>query len=126
MYLQKNKWSNVKKQTYDGNKYDSGFEAGYAAELNLRLKAKQIKSWERQIKIPLEVNGFHIANYFIDFVVYHLDDTIEYVETKGLASPVWKIKWKIFEALYSEKPDVQLTVVQQRSNWRVPKAKKIK
>ncbi len=100
VYYQKNKWATAKKQVYDGNRYDSGFEAGYAAELDLRLKAKDIKSWERQVKIPLEVNGYHICNYFIDFVVYHNDGTTEYVETKGLASYSRKLKWMIFEANY--------------------------
>lgn len=124
MYYQKTKYSNVRKQTYNGQNYDSGFEAGYAAELDLRQRAKQIKSWERQVKIPLDVNGYHIANYYIDFVVYHLDGTIEYVETKGLASDVWKMKWKLFEALYGDKPGVILTVVKQANNFTLRKLKK--
>ena len=125
MYYQKNSYFTNKKQEYNKSLYDSKFEAGYAAELDLRLKAKQIKGWERQIKIPLDVNGYHITNYYIDFVVYHLDGITEYVEAKGYMTEVWKMKWKIFEALYSEKPDVKLTIVQQ-GKFRVPKARKIK
>lgn len=123
--MQVNRWTTAKKQTYNDLKYDSGFEARYAQELDLRVKWKDIKRWERQIKIPIDVNGYHICNYFIDFVVYHNDDTIEYVETKGYATEVWRLKWKLFEALYSDKPDVKLTVVKQRSNFKTPKAKKI-
>jgi hypothetical protein len=125
MYQQKKKWTTAKSTEYKGHRYDSKFEASYAADLDLLVRAGKVKSWERQVKIPLEVNGYHICNYFIDFIVYHADGIIEYVECKGVAFPVWAIKWKIFEALYSEKPDVKLTVVQQ-GNFRLPKARKIK
>lgn len=126
VYYVKNRYQTGRKTEYNGVIYDSKFEAEYARDLDLRLKAKQIKSWERQVKIPLDIGKFHIANYYIDFVVYHNDDTIEYVETKGYAHEVWKMKWKIFEALYSEKPDVILTVVQQRSYFKKSDFKKLK
>lgn len=125
MYYVKKRWTNAKKTNYGGHKYDSGFEGNYAAELDLKLRKGVIKSWERQVKIPLDVNGYHICNYYIDFIVHHLDGTTEYVETKGWQSEVWKMKWKIFEALYSDKPDVKLTVVQQGS-FKAPKARRVK
>ncbi|MCK9370385.1 DUF1064 domain-containing protein [Candidatus Dojkabacteria bacterium] len=125
MYYQKKKWTTAQKATYKDNLYDSKFEASYAADLDLLVRAKKVKSWERQVKIPLEINGFHICNYYIDFIVYHTDGTIEYTEAKGWPSPIWKLKWKMFEALYSEKPDVKLTVVQQ-GNFKMPHAKKNK
>ena len=121
-----NKWSHIKKQTFEGYQYQSGFEAGYAAELSMRLKAKEIIKWERQVKIPLIVNGFEVGNYYIDFVVYYPDGTIEYVETKGQASDVWRLKWKILEAMYSEKPNVRLMVVKQKNNFQLRKIKKVK
>lgn len=124
-YFVKNKWSTAKKCTYGGYIYQSKFEAHYAFELDARLRAGEIERWERQVKIPLDVNGYHISNYYIDFVAYYPDGTIEYVECKGLASEVWKLKWKIFEALFSDRPDVKLTVVKQRSNWTLHHAKKI-
>lgn len=125
MYLQKNKWTTAKKQVFNGQKYDSGFEASYAAELDLRKKGGDIKDWKRQEKIPLIVNGYLIANYYVDFTVFHKDGIIEYVECKGVAFPTWRIKWKLFEALYSEKPNVMLTVVKQRNNFVLRKAKKV-
>lgn len=124
MYLVKQKWTSARKSEYAGQRYDSGFEASYAAELDLRVKAKDIQRWERQVKIPLDINGFHITNYYIDFIVHHNDGTTEYVETKGWQSPVWKIKWRIFEALYVNKPDILLTVVQQGKYHR-PKMKRV-
>jgi hypothetical protein len=125
MYLQKNKWTTAKKQTYNGNRYDSGFEGSYAKDLDLLLMAQKIKSWERQVNIDLIVNGYRVAQYRIDFIVHHLDGTTEYIETKGLPDPTWKLKWKIFEATYSDLPDVKLTIVKQRNNWTMRKIKKV-
>lgn len=125
MYIQKNKWTTAKKHEYSGSKYDSGFEASYARDLDLLVKAKKIIGWDRQVKIQLDVNGYHICNYYIDFKVYHKDKTIEYVETKGYATDVWKMKWKLFEALYGDLPDVVLTVVKQRNNFTLRKLKKV-
>lgn len=98
-------------QVYNDIRYDSKLEANYAAELDWRIKAGDIKSWERQVKIPLDVNGLHITNYYIDFIVEHNDGLKEYVEVKGFETPVWQLKWRLFEALYSALPNVSLTVV---------------
>lgn len=125
VYIEKRRWSTAKKQEYDGFLYDSKFEAGYAIELDLRVKAKDIKSWERQEQLELIVNNYIVCTYRIDFTVYHNDGTKEYVETKGYATPTWRLKWKLFEALYGDKPDIQLTVVKQKSNWNIRKLKKV-
>lgn len=108
------RWGNkygAKRQEYGGKQYHSKKEAAFAADLDLRVKAGDIKSWDRQKRIPLEVNGRHITDYYIDFVVHHNDGTTEYVEVKGFETPVWVMKWRIFEALYSGIPNVSLTVV---------------
>ena len=97
--------------TYNGNIYHSRAEAGYAAELDLRLKAKDIASWERQQRIDLKAYGKHMAYYYIDFVVTHNDGGIEYVEVKGLQTPLWRLKWKLFVAQMEEtEPDATLTI----------------
>jgi len=105
-----NKFNN-KSTIYNGYPYSSKKEAAYAQELDLRVKAKDIHSWERQVNISLDVNGYHICNYKIDFVINHNDETIEYVEVKGYATDTWRLKWKLFEALYGDKKGVKLTVV---------------
>ena len=104
-----NKYSN-KKTEHNGIYYHSKKEAGEAAELDLRKQAGDIKDWERQVKISLDVNGYHIANYFIDFVIYHNDESKEYLEIKGFETEVWRLKWKLFEALYSQDKNIRLTV----------------
>lgn len=120
MYLQKNSYYKVAKQ----GKNDSKFEAGKAQELELLKRAGEIKDFQEQVKIPLVVNGYHICNYFIDFVIQHNDGEVEYLETKGWATDTWKLKWKLFESLY-DVPGNVLTVVYQGKSWK-PQHRKIK
>lgn len=113
MYNQRYSYYGTKKS----GKNDSKFEAGKAQELELMKKAGEIVGFQEQVKIPLEVNGYHLTNYFIDFVIEHKDGTLEYLETKGFATEVWKLKWKLFEALY-DKPGNLLTVEYQGKSWK--------
>lgn len=101
----------AKSTEYEGNVYHSKKEAGYAKELDLRVRAKDIKGWRRQVKIPLDVNGYHICNYYIDFIIEHNDGTLEYTEVKGFETDTWRMKWKLFEALYGDREGIKLTVV---------------
>lgn len=125
MYFKKTGWHVAKKQTVGGIKYDSKFEGGYAQELIFEKAAGKIKDFQAHYKIDLCVNGYHICNYYVDFRIEHNDGTIEFVETKGRPSPEWAIKWKLFEAIYSDLPDVKLTVIMQ-GRFKTPRAKKLK
>jgi len=112
MYIEKpqNKYRNVK-QTYKGYSYMSKREAQKAFELDMLLKAGEIKSWERQKKIELfGENGSHICNYYIDFVIHHNDGTTEFTEIKGFRTDVWRLKWKLFEDKYGKDHRYKLTV----------------
>jgi len=106
----RNKYGNISK-VYNNRLYASKKEARYAQELDLRKKARDIKSWRPQIKIDLQSNGHHICNYYIDFEITHNDDSIEFVEVKGFETEVWRLKWKIFESIYGHNPNYTLTVV---------------
>lgn len=98
--------------TYNGTVYHSKKEAGYAQELDLRIKAKDIKRWERQIKCSIDVNGFHICNYFVDFLIHHNNGDKELVEVKGFETDVWRMKRRLLEAVWlKENPDYSYTVV---------------
>lgn len=88
---------------YNGILYHSALEAHYAAELDLRVRAGELRSWERQVPIELRVNGFLIGTYHIDFVLTYQDRTKEYLEVKGLELPEWRMKWALFEALYGKR-----------------------
>lgn len=111
MPFKSNKYGAIR-QTYKGNSYHSKMEAEYAGELDYRIKAKELKRWERQKKIELYAYGVLICNYYIDFVLYHSDGTKEYVEVKGFETNEWRIKWKLFKAMMKEKePRAKLTIV---------------
>lgn len=113
MYRQKfdNKYG-AKKTNYDGLKYDSKGEAGYAEQLDWLKKAGEIKEWHRQVKISLDVEGNHICNYFVDFKVITKHDSVEYHEYKGFSTETWKLKWKLFEALIDKiDPGAELIVI---------------
>ena len=103
MYLQKrqNKYNN-KSSTYGGHTYHSKKEAAYAEELDIRVMAKELKSWERQVPLHLYVNGMKICTYTIDFVEEDMNGNKMYTEIKGFQTPEWRLKWKLFEALHPE------------------------
>ena len=102
--------------TYNGHTYHSKLEANYAAELDLRVRAGDIKSWERQVKLDLKVNGYHINNYYIDFVIKHNSGAYEFLEIKGMELEPWKTNWKILEATFEDHKrtlDDWMTVVKE-------------
>jgi len=110
-YKKKNKYNAVRTQ-YNGINYHSKFEAKVAEDLDWRIKAGEIKSWDRQVKISLDAYGRHICNYYIDFIAWHPDGTKEYIEVKGFQTEIWRLKWKIFEAMINEnEPDAILTII---------------
>jgi hypothetical protein len=78
-------------------------EAGYARDLELRKRAGEIKEIIPQFKLSLDVNGYHICNYYVDFKLVMADDTEEIHEWKGFATQLWLFKWKLTEALYGYK-----------------------
>lgn len=109
--IEKQNKYNAKSSIYNGIAYHSQKEAAYAQELDLRIKAKDIKSWKRQERIDLKVNKQHIANYYVDFLIYHNDGTKEFIEVKGFETELWRLKWKIFCAMYENKKNYKLTVI---------------
>lgn len=108
----------AKRTDYGGSVYHSKLEAAYAQELDLRMRAGDIKGWERQVRLDLRVNGQHICDYKIDFVVEHHDGSREYVECKGVEMPDWKLKWSLLEATFEDfrkHPGDRMSVVKQSS-----------
>lgn len=111
---------NAKKQNYNGMKFDSKGEAGYCEQLDWRIKAGEIISYERQVKIPLKVNGVLICNYIADFIVTGRHGEKELHEYKGLRLPLFDLKWKLLQALQSEIfPDgIELIIIQHQSFYK--------
>lgn len=104
-YIQKrrtNKFSNHRTE-YNGIYYDSIKEADYAMELDLRVKTKDLKEWKRQVPIDMYVNGEKICTYRIDFVEIDHHGNETWTEIKGFETAEWRLKWKLFSALYPER-----------------------
>lgn len=111
-YQRKGNKFGAKSSTYNGINYHSKKEAGYAAELDLLLKAGEIKEWTRQIKISLDVNGRHITNYYCDFRVITKDGSEELHEVKGFETEVYRLKRLLLEATYLfENPGIKYIVI---------------
>ena len=103
-----NKYHAVK-QEFNGERYDSKFEARVASDLDFRLRSGEIKAVERQVDFPFVVNGKRLGRFFYraDFVVTHHDGSREIVEAKGMMMPVFRLKWALMEACY---PKIKLTL----------------
>lgn len=104
----------------DGKIYDSRFEASQGNELELRKKAKDIKDYQTQVNFPLIVNGYNVGTYVADFLIIHNDGSKEILEAKGFATPVFRLKWKLVEALYSDTHTITC-VFQGKGKLRKPK-----
>lgn len=107
--LKRSKYGN-KTSFFRGQGYDSKAEVSQAMELDSMLRKGEIKGWTKQKSVDLVVNGYLICTYKVDFVIEHLDGITEYLEVKGFATSTWRIKWKLFEALYGDDPNIKLTV----------------
>lgn len=80
----------------DGIKFDSKKEAAYYVDLKLRVKAGEIVFFLRQV--PLHLPGG--VTLRLDFLEFHTDGTVHFVDVKGMRTPQYIDKKKIAEATY--------------------------
>jgi len=71
-------------------------------ELDWRIKAGEVKQWTRQHPFRLKVKDKKICTYYIDFRAELTNGIIEYIEVKGFATDLWRLKWRITEATFEE------------------------
>jgi len=93
----------AKKKVFGDRLYMSKKEARYAQDLDLLLKAGEIVSYQPQFRLKLDVNGYHICDYIVDFLVTMTDGSQELHEVKGFSTMLFQYKWRLTEALYSDK-----------------------
>ena len=116
-----NKYGAIKTE-FNGKKYDSKFEAGIAQELDLRLKAHDIKAVDAQYKveIPIYRKDGSIASYVrhkVDFRVTNNDGSYTLLEAKGVDTTDYKWRRKLLEEIWlPEHPDYDYEVVYQNRN----------
>jgi Protein of unknown function (DUF1064) len=107
----------------DGRRlYDSKREALHAQELDLRKRAGDIRDWQAQVHIRLEIDGRPVrpflgkrdAVYIADFLVelndgrHEIHEVKGYVNSKDPVTRLWMLKLGIVRAMW---PDVELVIV---------------
>ena len=107
------------RQTYNGVNYDSKLEASRAYELDMLVKAGEIKGYDRQFKVDLyfyNKRGEQIPfkSWKVDFRVHNNDGSFTLEEVKGLELADFKMKRTICEKVWLEdNPDHDLVILKQ-------------
>ncbi len=96
----------ARRTEYRGIVYASAAEATYAADLNAKMADGKILDWHRPGPIVL-VDGPKAADritYTPDFLVQLAPDAWEWVEVKGVETPAWRLKLKLWKAFGPPRP----------------------
>ncbi len=85
--------------TADGLKFDSKMELKRWNELKILERIGDIENLQRQVCFVLTAHGVDICKYIADFVYYQ--NGLKIVEdVKGVQTPEFKLKAKLFQAQY--------------------------
>ena len=87
--------------TIDGIRFASKREAYYYSQLKLMQRAGEVIYFRPQPKFKIDIEGFHICNYFADFEVMLKSGIVEFWDVKGVLTPVYKLKKKLVKAIYN-------------------------
>ena len=87
---------NAKATVVDGIRFDSKKEANYYLKLKEEVMLGTIIFFLRQVPIHL-TGGVRLV---IDFLEFHADGTVHFVDTKGVQTEAFKIKKRQAEYLY--------------------------
>lgn len=87
---------NAVKTECDGIGFDSKKEARYYEELKARQASGDVLFFIRQVGLDLPGG----VKYRVDFVVFRADGTVEFVDVKGMKTPMYAMKKKQVEAQY--------------------------
>lgn len=101
--------------TIDGITFDSRAEANYYSRLKLLQRAGEVVAFELQPTYVLQ-EGFKRGKrkvqpitYKADFLVTYADGRQEIVDVKGVRTPVYLLKKKLFEYRYPNLEIVEVT-----------------
>lgn len=81
----------------DGLRFDSKKEARYYGQLKLRRATGEIIQFLRQV--PFHLPGG--VRYVCDFLEFHADGSVHFVDTKGVETADFKAKKRMVETLYA-------------------------
>jgi Protein of unknown function (DUF1064) len=113
---------NAKKVVIDGIKFDSKIESKYYEYLKDEKSKGNIIDFEIQPKFLLqeafEKHGEKVRKieYKADFKVFLPDGTYQIIDIKGMMTPVFKLKEKIFKKKFDHKL-ILLNYVAKHGGW---------
>lgn len=87
---------NNKRVELDGIKFQSIIESEYYAYLMIMKKTFDVTHFLMQV--PFLLPGG--KKYLLDFLVFYRDGKVDYVDTKGVVTDVFKLKKSIVEDIY--------------------------
>jgi hypothetical protein len=106
--VKRKKYGNETCRCVQGHIHDSCGEAKYCTELYYQVISKDIKSYEIQRKYPLVIDRKSYGYMRVDFEVIGKDSVKYIIEYKGMPTPKWWLKVKLFKACY---PDIEYRIV---------------
>jgi len=106
----RHKYGAVRSKCLSGHNHRSKLEAKCCNRLLADLQDGKIKSYETEVRFSLSSCDDHICNYYADFLVTHLDGSLEIVEAKGMCTQVFVLKWKLMQSQY---PKLKFTIVKK-------------
>jgi hypothetical protein len=86
----------AKPQKVDNINFSSKLEANYYDTLKRRVSSGEVLFFLRQTGIDLPGG----IRYFCDFLEFHADGTVHFIDCKGIETDVYKIKSKQLAELY--------------------------
>lgn len=99
---------------YNGVKFSSRKEARYAQQLDLLVKAGVVSHYDVQPSYELQPSykqgekTIRDIRYVADFKVFYASGRVEIVDCKGVKTPVYLLKKKLFEYKF---PGLRITEV---------------
>jgi len=116
MQFPKNKYNSSTCRCTSGHIHLSRGEARHCSELMLRQKSGEFHHYVVEKQYNMMIGKVKICAHKPDFTLYDEDDNIIQIEEyKGFATDVWKLKMKLFKALY---PDIPYIVIYHKPTFK--------
>lgn len=109
----------LKRSEFNGKRHDSKFEAGVVATLETRKRAKDIKDYDTQYKVRINIYGadgdvVDVVYHKVDCRIHHNDGSFELYEAKGREGDDYKWRRRLLEKVWlPEHLDHTYTVIKQ-------------
>lgn len=114
---------NSKKVEFDGITFDSKVEAEFYKELQLRKMNGEIKNFSIQPKYVLipkftkNDKNYREMTYTPDFLIEHLNGSIEAIDIKGFGNQSSEIRKKLFDYFYRDVKLIWLSYSKKYGGW---------